>query len=322
MDTRKLIEIKQNKKFLDITWQVNNFCNFKCSYCNPGNYEGTARNDKNLDMYLDGVKNITAKYLKKGYKNFKFFFSGGEPTLWRNLIPICEWIKGNLPNTIIALNSNLSRPTSWWKKHIHLFDDVVGSFHIEFADQEKYKQNALFLHDKLNYFSCKMLMHEERFWEVVQFGEELKLMLPNYFIEWTPLFNEMTLNAKPWEYKDPRHTKFLEEHSVDQKRTVPQKTIKDPFFAMAKWDDQTITSINSNEITVKRMNFFKGWECSIGDSIWINQIGMISMGTCGQVKSLGHISDVKNIGPLKITCEKEHCHCGTDILIPKKISAN
>lgn len=319
MAARELIKIEPNQQYLDVVWQVSNFCNFKCSYCNPGNYSGDSRNDTNLITYIDNLKLITDKYLALGYKNFKFFFSGGEPTLWRNLIPICEWIRENLPNTIIAINTNFSRPLTWWKKHHHLFDDVVASFHVEFSDKDTYLNNAKFMCDKLNYFSCKMLMHEERFWEVAEFGEKLKKELPNYFIEWTPLYDEMSLNASPWEYKDTDKTKFLEEHKVDSQTTIPKPYLKNPFYSEAHWSTGEKTALFSNEIIVERRNHFKGWECNIGDSIWINQIGQVSMGTCGQVEVLGNILyNTTTVGPKKIICGKDHCACGTDILIPKK----
>jgi organic radical activating enzyme len=93
MDGRKLLEIKPNKPYLDVVWQVSNFCNYKCSYCNPGNYCGDSRNDDNLITYIQNLEVITNKYRELGYENFKFFFSGGEPTLWRNLVPIIEWIR-------------------------------------------------------------------------------------------------------------------------------------------------------------------------------------------------------------------------------------
>jgi organic radical activating enzyme len=319
MDGRKLVKIEHNTPYLDVVWQVSNFCNYKCSYCNPGNYCGDSRNDDNLITYITNLEAITKKYLDLGYENFKFFFSGGEPTLWRNLIPIIEWARENLPNVVIAVNTNFSRPLSWWKRNHHLFDDVVASFHVEYADKDKYLENAKFLCDKLNYFSCKMLMHEERFWEVAEFGNLLKEELPNYFIEWTPLFDEMSKNAGPWEYKDSGKAQFLKEHSVDQQFTIPKPHLEKPFYSEMYWDDGTKTGAYSNEIILERQNFFKDWECSIGDSIWIDQIGQVSMGTCGQVKVLGNILwDTLDIGPKKIICKKDHCHCGTDILIPKK----
>ena len=92
-----------------------NVCNFKCSYCNPGNWGGANPNNGNLDLYIANLKAIIDKYLEIGYKNFKFFFSGGEPTAWRNFIPICEFLKEYVTCTL-AVNTNLSRPLDWWQK--------------------------------------------------------------------------------------------------------------------------------------------------------------------------------------------------------------
>src|SRR6056300_1466253 len=220
--SRQLIEIDAPEQYLAITWQVNNFCNYSCTYCNPGNYSGSARNDGNLELYLENLADIVNRYRSVGYRNYKFFFSGGEPTAWRNFVPICEWIRNKLPDATIAVNTNLSRPLAWWQKHCHLFDDIVASFHVEHADKDKYEEKSIWLCDKVNYLSSKMLMHEDRFWEVVEFGERLKKSMPNYFIEWTPLYDELTNNAGPWEYKDSEKSKFLEDHNVEMNFTLPK----------------------------------------------------------------------------------------------------
>jgi len=319
---KELIEIVAKNKYLAVTWQVNNFCNFKCSYCNPGNWSGTEANNGNLSTYLYNLDTIISKYKAEGYENFKFFFSGGEPTAWRNFIPVCEWLRKEIPNCTIAVNTNLSRPLAWWKKHYHLFDDIVASFHVEFSDKKTYEKNNLFLCNKVNYLSTKMLMHDERFWEVVEFGEHLKTVMPNYFIEWTPLFDEMTVNAGPWEYKDPDKVKFLKEHNVDTKQTVDKPSKENNCISHAKFDDRTTVHANSNDIIINRQNFFKGWKCNVGDSLFINPAGAISLASCGQGGYVGNIlKDITDIGPKEIVCAKDHCHCGTDIIIPKfKIS--
>jgi len=315
---KELIEIVVKTKYLAVTWQVNNYCNFKCSYCNPGNWSGTESNNGNLSTYLYNLDTIISKYKTEGYQDFKFFFSGGEPTAWRNFIPVCEWLRKELPNCTIAVNTNLSRPLAWWKKHYHLFDDIVASFHVEFSDKKAYEKNSLFLCNKVNYLSSKMLMHDERFWEVVEFGEYLKTVLPNYFIEWTPLFDEMTVNAGPWEYKDPAKVKFLNEHNVDSKQTVEKPSKENNCISYVKFSDKTMTHVNSNDIIINRQNFFKGWKCNVGDSLFINPAGAISLASCGQGGYVGNIlGDINDIGPKQIVCGKEHCHCGTDIIIPK-----
>jgi organic radical activating enzyme len=315
---KQLIAITSKQKYLAVTWQVNNFCNFKCSYCNPGNWAGTETNNGNLGMYLSNLDTIISRYKEDGYKHFKFFFSGGEPTAWKNFIPVCEWLKKELPDSTIAVNTNLSRPLEWWKKHHHLFDDVVASFHVEFSDKDKYEQNSIFLCDKVNYLATKMLMHEERFWEVVEYGEHLKTVMPNYFLEWTPLFDEMTVNAGPWQYKDKAKTKFLSEHNVDMNFTLPKPSKKNFCVSYNQYDDNSTVFTNSNDIIINRQNYFSGWKCNVGDSIFINPAGAVSLASCGQGGYVGNIlEDIEGIGPKQVICHKEHCHCGTDIIIPK-----
>ena len=316
---KKLIAIEAPQPYLAVTWQVNNFCNYKCSYCNPGNWGGSSRNEDNLETYIANLETIIGRYKSIGYKNFKFFFSGGEPTAWSNFIPICEWIYNNLPRATLAVNTNLSRPLAWWKKYYHLFDDVVASFHIEFADKKKYEENSIFLCDKVNYLSTKMLMHEERFWEVVEYGNYLKTVMPNYFLEWTPLFDEMSANTGPWHYKDAAKEQWLKEHTTEMQLTT-RKPMKRTTLTVSynRYDDNSTEVCNSNEVIVAGNNFFSEWNCNVGDAIFINPVGEMSLASCGMGGYVGHIlTDINRVGPKQITCEKEHCHCGTDIIIPK-----
>lgn len=320
---RQLVEIQAENQYLAVTWQVNNFCNYSCSYCNPGNYSGTDRNDDNLDLYISQLEEIVMRYHSVGYKNYKFFFSGGEPTAWRNFVPICEWIREQLPDATIAVNTNLSRPLAWWQKHVHLFDDIVASFHVEFADKDKYEEKSIWLCDKVNYLSSKMLMHEERFWEVAEFGERLKNSMPNYVLEWTPLYDELSNNAGPWEYSDSDKVKFLEEHNVEMNFTVEKPYKNERCVSLVKYNNGDLEPCISNQVIVDGDNFFKGWECDVGDCVFISPDGYISMASCGATHRVGHIlEDLDEIGPQSITCPKDHCYCGTDIIIPKRVQEN
>jgi organic radical activating enzyme len=316
---RKLLAIEAPEPYLAVTWQVNNFCNFRCSYCNPGNWAGANPNNGNLDLYIQNLETIINKYKAVGYRNFKFFFSGGEPTAWRNFIPICEWLYKELPRATLAVNTNLSRPLDWWQKYHYLFDDVVASFHVEFTKKERYEENSIFLCEKVNYLSTKMLLHEERFWEVVEFGNYLKTVMPNYFLEWTPLFDEMTVNAGPWQYKDPKKEEFIRNCTTEMHLSKP-KPMKRTTRTVSynRYEDGATEVCNSNEVIVAGNNFFNGWNCNVGDCIFINPVGEMSLASCGMGGYVGHIlTDINRVGPKQIVCEKEHCHCGTDIIIPK-----
>jgi organic radical activating enzyme len=214
--------------YMSLTWQVNNFCNFQCSYCNPGNWSGDSRNNGNLDLYKKNVRNIFQQYQDKGYKYFKIFYSGGEPTYWENFIPLTQYLKDELgDNLTVAVNTNLSRPLKYWEEHYKLFDDIVASFHIEFSKKERYIENAKFLCDKVDYLCTKMLMHEQQFWEIVEFGNRVRNEVPNYNLEWTPLFDEMSVNAGPWKYSDPLKQQFLENAKFKLNRGVSKRRNKE-----------------------------------------------------------------------------------------------
>lgn len=305
--------------YMSLTWQVNNFCNFQCTYCNPGNWAGDSRNNGNRDVYLRNVRNIFQQYQDRGYEHFKIFYSGGEPTHWENFIPLTEYLKSELgDNLTVAVNTNLSRPIKYWEQHYHLFDDIVASFHVEFSKKDRYIENAKFLCDKVDYLCTKMLMHDERFWEVVEFGERVRNEVPNYNLEWTPLFDEMSVNAGPWKYDDPQKQQFLEEAQFETMMRLPKPYRENSAISISHYADGNIQPTNSNQIIADRQNFFKGWKCHVDDSLFINPVGQISSASCGVGNQHGNILDENLTFDLNpVICSKTHCHCGTDIIIPK-----
>lgn len=305
--------------YMSLTWQVNNFCNFQCSYCNPGNWSGDSRNNGNLDLYKKNVRNIFQQYQDKGYKYFKIFYSGGEPTYWENFIPLTQYLKDELgDNLTVAVNTNLSRPLKYWEEHYKLFDDIVASFHIEFSKKERYIENARFLCDKIDYLCTKMLMHEEQFWEIVEFGNRVRNEVPNYNLEWTPLFDEMSVNAGPWKYADPLKQQFLENAKFETVMRLPKPYRNNKAISVSHYADK-IEPTNSNQIIADRQNFFSGWKCYVDDALFINPKGYISSASCGVGNQHGNVLDENLTFSLNpVVCNKNHCHCGTDIIIPKE----
>jgi organic radical activating enzyme len=307
-----------SESYMSLTWQVNNFCNFRCSYCNPGNWAGNNRNNRNLHLYKKNVRNIFQQYQDQGYNDFKIFYSGGEPTHWENLIPLTEYLRETVPNLTVAVNTNLSRPLSYWEKNYHLFDDIVASFHIEFCKQDRYIENAKFLCDKVDYLCTKMLMHEERFWEVVEFGKRIRAEVPNYNLEWTPLFDEMSVNAGPWKYHDKEKEHFLEQAEFETVQRISKPYKANQAISLAHYDTN-VEPVNSNKIISARQNFFKGWRCFVDDALFINPRGEISSASCGVGNQHGNILDDNlKFSTNPVICSKTHCHCGTDIIIPKE----
>lgn len=317
---QELVAIKPIEfPYVSITWQVSDFCNFKCSYCNPGNWAGVHNIKDGYEDILRNMKLIIDNYKNKGYQAFKFYFSGGEPTVWPNLIPLIEWLKTEIDDPHIGINTNLSRATKWWEDHYHLFHDVVASFHIDFADQDRYLANLELLQDKVNYLCSRMMMQEDRFQEVIDFGNKVKSTLKNYNLEWVPLFDELSVNAGPWEYSEQWMVDFFVHNSFETHLTLPKPN-------GSKWNTASKEvyksghelALNGNRIVAERRNFFRGWKCHVDESIFIDTRGNITAASCGQGPSMGNIYKDVTLISEPITCGKIQCTCGTDILITKE----
>ena len=305
--------------YVSITWQVNNLCNYRCSYCNAGNWSGEYTNENKLDVLFTNLQKIIDHYRSIGYVNFKVFYSGGEPTLWKGLIPVSEFLKHTLgDNVTLGINTNLSRKISWWEKNYYLFDDVVASYHPEFVDNNNYLDIAEFLQDKINYLCLRMMMLEEKFDEMIIIGNRLKSRLKNYNLEWVPLLKEMSVNTVPWTYNDPRITDFLMKNNFETSITMFKPTLKHSYSSVEKYDDGSIKILNSNRLVAENKNFFKGWRCKVNEAIFISPSGLMKAASCGQGPIIGNIFSELKISDEEVVCQKDYCHCGTDILISKQ----
>ena len=322
----ELIKIVQSgEPFVNITWQVSNLCNFRCSYCNESNWSGS-----NLNLDVDAIKRGLDKVIEyelgRGYTNLKVFFSGGEPTYWKPLVQVMEHIKNSgMTQVKFAINTNLSNPLAWWEKHVDLFDDVVASYHPEFVDTEHYLTVYKFLSDKVNYICGRMMMHEPMWNDVITFSDRIKAECEqenlNWRIEYVPIFEELSFTTRPYFYKNEDHRKFLEEKNLEQsiKSYVPAKAAG-ILGSVEIYDDGVIQPINCNRLVAENRNFFQGWKCMIPmESIFINCEGHIDMGSCGVMPRVGNLYDpaLELDLPDSVICPKSYCHCGTDIYITK-----
>lgn len=318
---KELTEIKPiQSKFANIVWQVSDVCNYRCSYCNRGNWGGAWPNT-NVKQYIKTLKSLVLQLKDQGYDTFKIFFSGGEPTYWKPLIEVCEFFYAETDRPLLAVNTNMSRSLDWWENHYHYFRDVVASFHIESANQDQYLQNIKFLQDKMPYIACRLLMHDARFFEVVEFSERLKRELDNYIIEYAALFNDLLPHSPMHEYQDPRKREFLATHSYEQqrKREIRHPRETKPAACLEVYSDGSTQTLNATRLISENRNHFKGWLCHINDSIFINTHGDIRLASCDAGRMIGNLNQgdvmvMKN----PVVCPLEVCGCGTDINIPKQ----
>lgn len=94
-------------------------CNFKCSYC-----RGMTSENKG-DISFENAIEIVDKWTSHGLKNIRF--SGGEPTIWPNLIELVKHTKSKQSIQHIALSTNGSANSSIY---LDLLNAGVNDFSI------------------------------------------------------------------------------------------------------------------------------------------------------------------------------------------------
>lgn len=319
---RDLIAIEPDEgRTLYVTWQTSDVCNYRCAYCNEGNWGGRQANI-DLGSYKRSLEPLISLQLSTDYDRVKLFLSGGEPTHWPILHDVCDWFT-EMTNgrTTVAINTNLSRPLSWWENNHQLFDDVIASYHPGWTKYHRFLQNACYLQDKINYLAIRLMMQEERWDEMLDIGQSIWDAMDNVWLEHVPILDEMSPLTKPYSYRDPAKHNWFNQTSVRHKemRSKPKNRIGNT-VTLEVYSDGTTRPVNSNRLTAERLNFFTGWQCDIGTSINIAINGDVTFATCGQGGIIGNINDGHALVSqhTSITCRKQHCHCGTDICIPKR----
>jgi hypothetical protein len=95
-----------------------------------------------------------------------------------------------------------------------------------------------------------MMMREEQFQEVIDFGNLLKTKLDNYNIEWVPLFDDISTVVGPWEYGEEWMKEFFKTHSFDsQQRRQKARGSKWSMASKEVYEDGTEQAFNGNRLT-------------------------------------------------------------------------
>lgn len=307
-----------NEPYLTILWQVSNWCNFKCSYCNEYSNGGDYKNNDRVDASIEVFESIIKTYQAQGIENFFLKITGGEPSMWKGTISIIKKFNEIVPKKQrkVSLNTNLSRDIDWWKKYYTLFDVVIGTYHSEFTDLEHYITVTKFLQDKV-FLKSKIMMNKNSFDQCVEVANKIKKVCQNYSIEYTPVLASLTSDVEPYYYEDQNHLDFFKTHSNENTR---KKLDNDLFEKICVIDNNNKIKYTDNQIIIKRKNNFKNWQCNVYENLFISRDGTISQSTCGQGKIIGNIFESLKVMELEsIICNKDWCHCGVDIMNSKEV---
>lgn len=299
----------KNHNTVVVNWCLGSTCNFSCSYCPDGLHNGK-QPWPSLDTAIQFIEHVKAS---RPEKNIYVELTGGEVTIWKDLIPFAEHCRKS--GIKIGIISNGSRSIDYWNKLLPKIDHVCLSFHPEKGNPEHYFE-VVKLASSLVRTHTNFMMMPERFNEVLALAFKVK-ELPNLSMALQPL----VIDFKDTMYKyTPTQMKVLDrQYQMLSSHIKHEKTFE--FFrgAMEMVGDNKSEKISPHRLISSGLNNWKGWTCYAGvEQMVVDMKGSVLRGWCLVGGKIGHISDTKmKLSDKPIVCNKSFCHCNFDIMSTK-----
>jgi GTP 3',8-cyclase len=96
------LEDSFGRRFSYLRLSITDACNFSCSYCLPSGYPKSALRTEPLT--LDEVRRLVRAFVALGTRKVRL--TGGEPTLRRDLLALCQAVRSNPGVERLALSTN------------------------------------------------------------------------------------------------------------------------------------------------------------------------------------------------------------------------
>lgn len=306
----------QDSELLDIRWDPNNICNFKCHYCFPGSNAGNYRSPTDIDLVLDNFSHLLNI---SGKKKFKITISGGEPTMWKDLGYFIKKIKES-HDVYISLITNGSRTLRWWNEYGDYIDNVHISYHLKEADLKHTIDVADTMFSKNKKTTVKILMDPELWQKGIDAVDTMKRdsQFP-WFISVAKLVGDYQYSEEQMIYlnKDlkriPGMFWFFKNLNLVLNGLIRRYESIAVMANGKKIKSKTYKYINSN------LTNFKGWKCNLGiESVYISPSGQLG-GACGQKLSGNILSkDFKrDVKLASVICDQLSCLCVPETHISK-----
>lgn len=320
MTLQKLF-FKERNMYID--WQLSDWCNFNCTYCNVdsmGRQYGWPDNIAQATNLIDSV----LKFSTHEYRTWNLL--GGEPVLWRYFGDLCTYIKDNDPNSIIQVLTNGSRTLQWWERFAPLMNKIIISHHATDSDPNHVIEvvNACQPYASV---SVQVLMDVDNFNQCVTHFNQLVAALPGVKI--SAKKGETNLGSGTWmDYTQDQLQWLNDSIAITNKNDLLSPAQERLSNYTTTWERtlfatrNNIDEVTSNkELVINNENHFNNWQCNIG-------LDMISIKPNGNIKPASScfkevvISNYKqatyiNWPTTPMTCTYDSCFCGADIEVEK-----
>lgn len=311
--------IKTDQKFIE--WKIHNVCNHDCSFCGVQHKDGSQR-----WFSLEKYKEYTDKLIEAcGDNPIWIQITGGEPTLFPDLIPLLSYMKSK--GVMLSLISNGSRTIRWWKElqEQKLLDNLFLTYHSEQTDDYHHIVEIINLfHTEPTEVICLIthtyhtldLAFEAQKYVIQHTGAliTLKAMMIGDYDIYSKYTKEQLdkLKSENWLPGNNRATKvkstLKDEHKINH-------TLK------IHYNNGISFNMDPQLLMKNQKNKFFGWDCNIGANTMRVDYDVVYRGVCeeGEKRSIyDNISFIDNYIP----CSLVQCFCGTDMIATKILPEN
>ncbi len=252
--------------------------------------------------------------LIKHYKNKKIVieFTGGETTMWKDLITLCKYL--HTSGVAVSLISNGSRTTTWWQKILPYLSRVNLSFHPEHADPEHFLSIIHTLHQSVQ-THVNVMMLPDQFDKCIEFTHQI---VQNCFVTISTQPLLYNLNGSIFPYTEAQ-LKIL---NGDEFKSLVSTNIQHEYYRgeMTKeFADGRRENYSCTHFLSSFENNWRGWNCTAGlEQLVVTSKGEIFRGWCMNGGMIGTISDPEiNFPNTTVFCNNTRCNCNFDILCTK-----
>lgn len=295
----------------NVSWILGRFCNYNCSYCWP--YAHTDRLDyQNLDVYKNAVFEIKKQATNHGFNKFHWSFSGGEPTAYKELLNLINYLETSEIYQSIHMTTNLSPSSKWWTawlKTTNKFQrkSITASYHAEFAREQDFSDKILMLQSHGVFVTVNQVMVPNQFYELYERCQRFVNRGINVTLK--PQSNS-TANAVIDGYTDEMillmQQGFPLKHSGEE---IQQISLSDGTNTYYLDQAERFNSYGFNQ--------FQGWSCNSGYQSIIIKGNEVKRGySCSDMR-LGTLSDGFRLFEQPQECVTPICVSSADSKIPK-----
>jgi organic radical activating enzyme len=308
-------EVKTDYKFIE--WKLHNVCNHDCSFCNVIHKDGTQR-----WFTLEKYKEYTDKIVEAcNGAPFWFQITGGEPTLYPDLIPLLQYMKSK--GAMISLISNGSRTIRWWEElqQAKVIDFLFLTYHSEQTDDYQHvtKVANLFHEDPMEVICLITHVHNT----VDKAFEAQSYMIENS----GAIITLKAMNIGDYDiysiYTPEQLSKIKSENWLPGKQRLSKvRSTLDPKYRInhnlqITNNDGSTFLIDPQILMKEQKNKFYGWDCNIGSFTMRIDHDVIYRGVCGEGEKRSLYDDEITFIDNYVTCSHQQCYCGTDMIATK-----